>query len=93
MKANKLNINAAKSSALDIGTQGAKTATQKPKILCDGHPIAVNSNVKYLGLWITKTSTLTFISNLLNVKSSTQWVYSINSHAISPKLFCSSIMH
>ena len=29
-----------------------KTATQKPKILYDGHPIAVNSNVKYLGLWI-----------------------------------------
>ena len=29
-----------------------KTAAQKPKILCEGRPIAVNSNVKYLGLWI-----------------------------------------
>ena len=29
-----------------------KTAAQKPKIQCDGRPIAVNSNVKYLGLWI-----------------------------------------
>ena len=28
-----------------------KTATQKPKILRDGRPIAANSNVKYLGLW------------------------------------------
>ena len=51
MKANKLIINAAKSSALVI-TSGAKTTTQKPKILCDGLPIAVNSNVKYLGLCI-----------------------------------------
>ena len=33
-------------------TQGAKTATQKPKTFRDGRPIAVNSNVKYLGLWI-----------------------------------------
>ena len=49
--ANKLTINATKSSALVI-TPGAKTATQKPKISCDGLPIAVNSNVKYLGLWI-----------------------------------------
>ena len=55
-------------------TQKAKTAIQKPKILRDGHPIAVSSIVKYLGLWITKTLTLTFISNLLNVKWS-QWVY------------------
>ena len=53
IKANKLTINATKSSALVI-TSGAKTATQKPKILCDGLPIAVNSNVKYLGLWIDK---------------------------------------
>ena len=30
----------------------AKTAAQKPKILYDGCPIALNSNVKYLGLWI-----------------------------------------
>ena len=51
MLANKLTINATKSSALVI-TPGAMTATQKPKILCDGLPIAVNSNVKYLGLWI-----------------------------------------
>ena len=29
-----------------------KTATQKLNILCEGHPIAVNSNLKYLGLWI-----------------------------------------
>ena len=29
-----------------------KTATQKPKILRHGRPIAVNSHVKYLGLWI-----------------------------------------
>ena len=35
-------------------TQGAKAATQKPKILCDGCPIAVNINVEYLGLWIDK---------------------------------------
>ena len=49
-------------------TQGAKTATQKPKILCDGRPIAVNGNVKYLGLWITKTLTLTFISKLVELK-------------------------
>ena len=41
MKANKLTVNASKSSTL------AKTATQKPKILCDGLPIAANSNVKY----------------------------------------------
>ena len=53
MKTNKLTINAAKSCALII-TPGAKTATQKTKILCDGLPIAVNSNVKYLGLWIDK---------------------------------------
>ena len=55
MKANKLTINAAKSSALVINP-GVKTATQKPKILpiCDGFPIAVNGNVKYLGLWIDK---------------------------------------
>ena len=53
MKANKLKINATKSSALVI-TSGAKTATQKPKILCDGLPIAVISNVKYLGPWIDK---------------------------------------
>ena len=53
LKANKLTINAAKSSALVI-TPGAKTATQKPKMLCDGLPTAVNSNVKYLGLWIDK---------------------------------------
>ena len=51
MKAIKLTINATKSSALVI-TPGAKTATQQPKIVCDGLPIAVNSNVKYLGLWI-----------------------------------------
>ena len=51
MKANKLTINAAKSSALVI-TPGAKNATQKPKIFCDGLPIAVKSNVKYLELWI-----------------------------------------
>ena len=29
-----------------------KTATQKPKILRHGRPIAVNSHAKYLGLWI-----------------------------------------
>ena len=54
MKANKLTVNAAKSSALVTYyiTQGAKNATQKPKILYDGRPIVVNSNVKYLGLWI-----------------------------------------
>ena len=54
MKANKLTSNARKSSALldTYITQGAKTATQKPKILYDGHPITLNSNVKYLGLWI-----------------------------------------
>ena len=51
MKANKFTINVAKSSALVV-TPGAKTATQTPTILCDGCPIAVNSNVKYLGLWI-----------------------------------------
>ena len=51
MKANKLTINAAKSSALVI-TPGAKTVTQQQKILCDGFPIAVNSNVKYLEVWI-----------------------------------------
>ena len=51
MKANKLIINAAKSSAL-VRTPGAKTAAQKPKILCDGLPIAINSDVKYLRLWI-----------------------------------------
>ena len=50
MLANKLTINATKSSASVI-TPGAKTATQKPKILCDSLPIAVNSNVKYLRLW------------------------------------------
>ena len=49
MKANKLAINAAKSSVLVI-TPGAKTALQTLKVLCDGRPIAVNSNVKYLGL-------------------------------------------
>ena len=51
MKANKLTINATISSALVI-TPEAKTATQKPKIVRGGLPIAVNSNVKYLGLWI-----------------------------------------
>ena len=51
MLANKLTINATKSSALVL-TPGAETATQKPKIFCDGLPIAVNSNVKYLGLWV-----------------------------------------
>ena len=35
MKVNKLTINAATSSALDI-TPEAKTASQKPKIFCDG---------------------------------------------------------
>ena len=52
MKANKLTSNAAKSSAVVLHTyitQGAKTATQKPKILYDGRPIALNSNAKYLG--------------------------------------------
>ena len=58
MKANKLTINAAKSSALVI-TPGTKTASQKTKISCDGLPIAVNSNVKYLRLWIV-TKTLNF---------------------------------
>ena len=51
MLAYKLTINATKFSALVI-TPGAKTATQKPKILCDDLPIAVNSNVKCLGPWI-----------------------------------------
>ena len=51
MLANKLTINATKSSAFVI-TSGAKTAPQKPKILCDDLLVAVNSNVKYLGLWI-----------------------------------------
>ena len=51
MLANKLTINATNSSALVI-TPGAKAATQKPKISCDGLPIAVHSNVKYLGLRI-----------------------------------------
>ena len=51
MFANKLTINATKSSALAI-IPGAETATQKPKIFCDGLSIAVNSNVKYLGLWV-----------------------------------------
>ena len=53
MSANKLTINTTKSSALVI-TPGAKTATQKSKILCDDLPIAVNSDVKYLGLWINE---------------------------------------
>ena len=51
IKANLQTINATKSSALVI-TPGAKTATQKPKILCDDLPIVVNSNVKYFGLFI-----------------------------------------
>ena len=51
MKANEQIINPAKSSALVI-TPGAKTTTQKSKILCDGLPKAVNNNVKYLGLCI-----------------------------------------
>ena len=51
MKANKLTIKDAKSNAIFL-TPGAKTATQTPKILCDGRPITVNSNVKYLRLWI-----------------------------------------
>ena len=33
-------------------TQGAKSAIHKPEILYDGRPIALNSIVKYLGLWI-----------------------------------------
>ena len=45
MKANKLTINSTKPSALII-TPGAKTATQKPKIVCDGFPTVVNSNAK-----------------------------------------------
>ena len=53
MKASKLTINAAKCSVIVI-TPGAKTATQKPKMLCDGRPIGVNGIVKYLGLWIDK---------------------------------------
>ena len=61
MKANQLTINTAKSSALVI-TPGAKTATQKPKILCGGLPITVNSYVKYLGLWVDEN--LTFDSHL-----------------------------
>ena len=44
MKANKLTIM--------LQNLVHKTATQKPKILCHGCPIAVNSNVKYLALWI-----------------------------------------
>ena len=44
MKANKLTINAVKSSAYNCHT--------KTKILREGHPIAVNRNVKYLGPWI-----------------------------------------
>ena len=74
MKANKITTNAAKSSGLAI-TPGAKTTTQKTKIVCDGLPIAVNSTVKY---GLTKTLNLTSISNLLSVKSPALWVYSIN---------------
>ena len=51
MKANKLTINAAKSSALVI-TPGNKTASLKTKVVCDSLPKAVNSDVKYLRLWI-----------------------------------------
>ena len=53
MKAAKLTINAAKSSAL-VTTPRAKTASQKPKFFGDGRPIAVNSTVKYFGLRIDK---------------------------------------
>ena len=49
MNGNKLTINAANSSALVIIIPRARTATQKPEILCDGRLIGVNSNVKYLG--------------------------------------------
>ena len=40
MKANKLTINAAK-----VQNLVHKTATQKPNILCDGHPISLGSTV------------------------------------------------
>ena len=51
MKANKLTINASKSSALVISPR-AKTILPKPEILCDGQKIAVSDFAKYLGLWI-----------------------------------------
>ena len=51
MEANKLTINAAKSSAL-VKTPGTKTATQKPKVYYCGPPTAVTTNVWYLGLRI-----------------------------------------
>ena len=54
LKANNLTINAAKCSPLVI-IPGVKAATLKPKIFCDGRPIAVNNTVKYVRLWLTKT--------------------------------------
>ena len=93
MKAIKLTINSAKSSALVI-IPGAKTATQKLKILCDGLPIAVNSNIKYLGLWIDENLKFDIHLKFVERKIASAVGYLINLNAISPrKYYCNSIMH
>ena len=76
MKVDKLTINTAKSCALVL-TPGAKTVTQKPKILCDGRPIAVNSNFKYLGLWIDENLKFDVHLKFVKRKISYAVVYSI----------------
>ena len=55
-----------------------KTAIQNPKILSDGCSIAVNSNVKYLGLWIDDNFTLDIHLKYVEHRIPMQWLYSIN---------------
>ena len=93
VKANKLTIHAAKSSAL-VETPGAKTATQKPKILCNSLSIAVNSNVKHLGLWIDKN--LKFDIHLKFVERKIACAVGILNKLkcyFSKKFYCNSITH
>ena len=76
INANMLTINAEKSSALVINP-GAKTVTQKPKIVWVSHMIAVNTVVP-LNTWdygLTKTLNLT--SQLKFVERKIAWTVGI----------------
>ena len=71
-----------------------KIATQKPKILYDGRPLALNSNVKHLGLWIDEN--LNFDIYLKFVERKIAYAVGILNKLkcyFPKKFFCSSIMH
>ena len=50
----------------------------KPKTLCAGRPIAVNTNFMYLGQWIDGNLKFDIHLSLLSVMPAQLWVYSIN---------------